>query len=510
MLKFLDSFQDKITGVLHCFDRLVFHGHLPVGSTQGMEVFLNQQGVLYKDLKTFMPRQADRLKKHAEQFAARVGRPYIYLDRPVRKEDLAREMAINDGLRSGLVAVFSTVEPCRTFALRYADGGPRLKSAKRKCLFLYYYFLDREFGLMHVRLQTWFPFQIQIYINGHEWLARKLDRHDVDYHRIDNAFSWIEDPLRAQRFADRLCNKDWPRTFHALAGRVNPLLSDLLDPFEYYWVTDQSEFSTDIMFRDRASLQTVYPKLLQHSTLCFSAEDVLTFLGKKLHPRFEGEVVNDLKHRAPGARVKHRVRDNWIKMYDKHGCVLRIETVINNPYDFKIRRSGMRKGEQVMDWFPMCKRVTNLSRYAQVSLQANKQYLDALSAVIDPQDSYKLLDRICAPAPFNGRRVRGFNPVSAPDKCVFAAVMRGENNIRGFTNGDIAKNLGVATSEDPVLQRRASARVSRILQRLRAHGLIRKVPRARRYRVTTRGRAIMGAAIHLREEGFPQLLQHAA
>ena len=82
-------------------------------------------------------------------------------------------------------------------------------------------------------------------------------------------------------------------------------------------------------------LRALHARLLRHATLCLRAEDVLTFLGRKLHGKFAGEILNDWKRRWPGARVKHAMKANWIKMYDKHGCVLRVETVINDPYELR-------------------------------------------------------------------------------------------------------------------------------------------------------------------------------
>jgi hypothetical protein len=162
---------------------------------------------------------------------------------------------------------------------------------------LYFYFLDPEFGLLHIRIQTWFPFTIQICINGHEWLARKMDRHGISYRKCDNAFLEISDPARAQRFADTMAQNNWPRILSAFARRVNPLLGNLLAGMGDYWVTDQAEYATDLIFKDRASLEAFYPKLLRHATLCLSAEDVLTFLGRKLHGNFQGEVLNDANAR---------------------------------------------------------------------------------------------------------------------------------------------------------------------------------------------------------------------
>jgi len=193
-------------------------------------------------------------------------------------------------------------------------------------------------------------------------------------------------------------------------------------------------------------------------------------------------------------------------MFDKFGSVLRVETVINHPYEFKIRRRGKRRGKTVMGWFPMAKRVTNLYRYAEVSIAANRQYLDALSVVDDPSASIRMLDKLCAPANLNGQRKRAMNPVNPSDVKLFAAAMRGEHFIHGFRNGNLAKHLGIALSEDKLERRRQSSRIGRLLQLLRAHRLIAKIPRSMRYRVTLRGFKLMTAAVFLRDEFMPEYI----
>src|SRR5690606_24803267 len=135
-------------------------------------------------------------------------------------------------------------------------------------------------------------------------------------------------------------------------------------------------------------LKELYPRLISHSTLCFGARDVLSFLGKKLDGTFRGEQVNDLadgrKRRLPGLRIKHPVKVNWIKMYDKAGSVLRVQMVINDPTAFKVRRRVRRRGRQQTEWVEMRKGVANVFRYRDVSLMANRRYLDVLAAVDDP------------------------------------------------------------------------------------------------------------------------------
>ena len=504
MKKFIDKHTRKITGTIACFDRILFKGYLRISWAESMDQFMTSQGLLLKDFKKFVTKHSERVKGHAKTMAEKSRRPYIHLNGRIRKEEKAREIAKKDGISQGLICVFSAVEACQSFKLAYGKDRPCLVNARRKCLCLYYYFFDREFGFMHIRIPTWFPFTIQIYLNGHEWLAEKMNHHGIAHRKLDNAFLYIEDPQRAQRFSNGFAKKNWPRILNAFAKRFNPLLKDLLQSMEYYWIADQVEFATDVMFTDHATLKPLYKELLRHATLCFSAEDVLTFLGRKLHGRFEGEVLTDYKKRWPGARVKHRMKMNGIKMYDKHGSVLRIETVINHPYEFKIRRRGRRKGQEVMGWFPMAKGVANLYRYAEVSLIANDRYLDALSAVDDPAKAQQHIQNIAKRVRRNGKSYRGFNPISKIDLQLFLSVLRGEHSIMGFRNRDIRTRLFPKT-KDPISRRRHSSSVSRLLKLLHVHKLIAKIPRSRRWRVTSIGQVIMSMFIRLHHGNYSHL-----
>jgi len=506
MNNFIEKHKQKITGTISIFDRIIFKGYLPLGYPEAMENFLYRNDILIKDFRRFTKKQSQSLKQNAINYAQKENRPYQFLNGKTRKEQLAHEIADKDAIKEGLICVFSVVEQNPSFTMRYGENRPRLVSCRPRCLTLYFYFMDRKFGFMHVRLQTWFPFMIQIYINGHEWLAKKMDARGIGYQKLKNAFLSIDDCQKAQKIADKFPKQRWEKVFSSFARRLNPLLKGILKGMEYYWVTAQSEYATDIMFKDPASLSPLYKKLHRHSTVCFSAEDVLTFLGRKLNGNFKGRVENDYKKRLPGVRVKHRMKANEIKMYDKFGSVLRIETVINHPYEFKIRRRGKRRGETVMGWFPMAKRVTNLYRYAEVSMSANQKYLEALSVVDDPAASIKMLDKLCEPAKLNGNRKRAMNPVSISDVKLFAAAMRGDHFIHGFRNGQLAQHLGIELSEDKTERRRQSSRICRMLQLLRAHRLIAKIPRSRRYRVTLRGFKLMSAAIFLREEFMPKYI----
>jgi hypothetical protein len=284
MKEFTRKHEARIHGVLSCFDRTLFRGYLPIMSGWSMAQFLNGLEVNGSSLKPFLLENAERVKDHAIAMAKKHERPFQYLASNIRKEDTARKLAERDGIEEGLVCIFSLLEPCRTFSFCFQKERPYVQSARRKCLHLYFYFMDRDFGLIHVRIQTWFPLQIQVYLNGHEWLARKLSANHARYTKHDNAFAWIQDMARAQRFADRFANLNWPTILGKYAKRVTPQLQDILHGCQYYWVSAQSEYSTDILFKTRQDLCELYPQLLSHSTLCFGAKEVMNSSGVNLTP----------------------------------------------------------------------------------------------------------------------------------------------------------------------------------------------------------------------------------
>jgi hypothetical protein len=506
---FISKYEDRIHGVLSGFDRMLFRGYLPIMSGGQMAQFFNGSNIRYRELKPFLLEHAARVKQHGVELAEKEGRPFQYLQEKVKKEDRARGIAERDHIEDGLICVLSVLEPCRTFSFRSEKGRPFVASARRKCLFLYDYFMDRDFGLIHVKLQTGFPLQIQVYVNGHEWRARKLKENGVPYRKRENAFLWIEDMARAQTFSDRFASLEWPRILNRYARKVNPLMDDLLESLPYDGVAAQSEYSTDILFKSAAHLGELYPRLLSHSTLCLGASEVMSFLGRKIRSNFEGEIVTDVCDlsfkRIPGSRIKHRVKQNWLKMVDKVGSVLRLEMVINKPEGFTVRKEVTRRGKKVMRWVDMRKGVAYLFRYRDVSLAANGRYLNALAQVDDPTDAIRTLDRITTRKKIAPKRTaKAFNPVARDEVQIFQALLSGDHMIRGFSNPDIRGKLNDSTHlKDIADPKRRSGKVTRILGRCHAHGLIAKIPHSRRWRVTKQGRIAMSAAVQLRDVQFP-------
>jgi hypothetical protein len=501
MERFLTRHKDRIVGTITGFDRILFRGTLRcISHPRGMWVFLSSQHVLLKDYGHFVQRLSDEISEHGKAFATELGRPYQYLpSSSLSKEQLARQIMERDQIKQGLISVFAVVEPCRTISVRPNRQSKRLELVpqSRQCKHLYFYFVDREFGLMHIRLQTWLPFTIQVCVNGRRWLGNKLQQVGISFVQHDNTFTEIADLQQAQQFMNQLMQRDFARYLDALTKIINPVARhpEWKLPNGYYWSFQEVETATDVMFRDADSLARLYPSLIQHAMLVCNSTDVLRFLGRRVTSTFKGDISSNLRRRHEGLRVKHWVDENSIKMYDKALSVLRIETTINNPFRFKALRHSTHHGQPCWRWLRLRKGVVAIRRLVQIAKAANERYLQALAVVGEPKPSHRILDSVSKPVQLQRRRFRALQPISPQEGRLFEVICQGRFLLNGFRNKDLCQALPPA---EDVAPRRYSLRLGRQLRLLRAHGLIFKVGRTHCYRITNKGYEVMATAIKFR------------
>jgi len=513
---FIQRFEEKITGVLSGFDRLVLRGSLlSIVFPQGMKRLLRLKHVLLKDFGRWAQRMTEQLKQASCRAARDQNRPIVYLrSANTDKDELARQIAAEDGITNGLVAILTCVEPCMCFEIYRNQQTHKLEPVYRlrKGLVLYHYWIDPQFGWMNARIQSWLPFSIQICINGREWLARMMDQNQIHYRRHDNCFTSIDDVAKAQRLMNRQLRSAWPKALQRIARQLNPLHGQMFRGLgvSYYWSIYQSEWATDVMFRKASDLAAIYPAMILHGMTSFSSRDVLRFLGRKLHGNFQGQITSDFKNRPEGVRIKHRVKENSIKAYDKAGNVLRVETTMNDPRDFKVLRPKHGEPHGKAQWRPLRRGVADVYRRAQVSQASNDRYLDALAATDTSTPLGELIRDICKPTTYRGQRVRALRPWAEPDLALLRAINRGEFSVNGFRNRDLQSLLFDHASDSTEEKRRRSARVSRLLRLLRAHHLIQKVPRTHRYVLTSTGREIISAVLAAHRITLEQLNKLAA
>lgn len=517
MRTFIQRFGPAILGILHGFDRIRFRGTRRfLANVAGMMNFLWHRQVLLKDFKMYAANITSEVRHAAEEQAIQQGRPIEYLhNSSMDKEAWARAVAKRDGIEQGLIGVLKAVECCWSYEVgpNRAKKKLELRGKPSKCLHYYHYFMDPQVGLTYVRLQTWFPFTVYVGMNGREWLARQMDLIELGYQRRDNCFTWIEDWARAQQLLNEQLRTAWPDLLNRLLGQANPALG-IIDPAQalpYYWSLEEGEWASDLAFATPATLAELAPRLFRHAWLNFDSGDVMRFLGHKAvtaagpHGRFVGEVVSDQKRRVEGTRIKHRINGNWIKMYDKQGSVLRVETVINQTRDMKVFRAKEEDEDGPKSWQRLRKGVADIHRRAEISQAANERYVEGLASVDDSRSLAELAEGVCRPVVRDGRRSRALNPLAEEDGRLLAAVNRGEFAINGFRNADLRGLLYAKAARDETEERRCSAAITRKLRLLRAHGLICKIPKTHRYQLSSHGRDVINALLLARQASSAKL-----
>lgn len=518
---FVTQHAQDVIGVLSGFDRVRLLASLrTLYQPSFMMSYLRRVRVLLKDFAAFASAWTERVRGATRRLAEQTGRPLIYLHSSAeRKETLARKLAQRDGLSTGLIGIWSCIEPCLTYFVRRNRQEKKLvlRLEPGKCLHYYFYFLHEQLGLLHLRLQTWFPFQVSLCLNGRHWLARQLDQAGIGYVQRDNCFTWIEDVPRAQALAGVQLQSCWPTLLQPLVEQCHPHAPELCRPLalSYYWSVSESEYATDVMFKSPAALARLYPALIRQAIQHFGSTDVLRFLGHRIpaqgqvHGNHRGEILSTLKHRPEGLRLKHQASGNSIKLYDKQGSVLRVETTLNQPHQFRVYRASERDPAGKKRWQVLRKSVGDLHRRAEICQAANGRYLEALASVRSAQPVRDLTEAVCRPVVKENRRYRALNPWSKEDGQLLEVINRGEWAVAGFRNRDVRAAL-YTTKADADEQRQQSGRVTRALGRLRAHGIIKKVSGTYRYQLTNQGRQIVTALLAARNADVEKLMALAA
>lgn len=324
--------QQKINGVIETFDRMITNGY--IFALQNPRLFLYyliQNNIKLTEFNKFAEKQTASLCSNIDNFVKENNVQIQYLNSPkINKDELARNEFEKSSSKEGLISAFSTVEVCKTMTVKPNRLTQKLEvtSHYTKCKHYYLYFNDYEFGWMFLKIQTWFPYNVQIYINGREYLSKILSKNNIKFEMYNNSFSYLEDFSKAQELADNILNQKLSDSFDGIVGKINNILPNIKKTMNhsYYWCIDQCEFATDINFKSRNDLSNFYKKLVETTYFTFSSEDIYSFFGrnvKRIGTFKKGEIVSDLRNRYQGYRIKFKINNNQIKMYDK-GNNLRI------------------------------------------------------------------------------------------------------------------------------------------------------------------------------------------
>jgi len=487
-----EHYREELDGVLSCYDRIVITGSLQHWCyARGMTHYLYEHGIRIFDYAKFAEPLRERIRENAEALAEADGLKIEYVrKKDFRKENRVQQILKERGEQPGLVHIFGAMEACGSYRPWHdkTSGKTYLKPDSSKCMTYYFYFIDKQLGLCYLRVPTWCPFRLQFYFNGHAWLAHQLRKHRIAFETLDNAFVHIAN----YDIANQLAREFEVETLHLrldeLAQQYCPVVADL--QLTYHWSIMQAEYATDLIFKSQNTLQAFYPILLETLTHAVKPADIATFLGRKLNGNYQGELGNRFNKRWLGTRLKHQMGPISIKLYDKFKLALRIETTVNNVSFFaQYRQVQHRDGTSTMRWAPMKKTIYSLPALQESLLAANQRYLKFISSMATPHVGVEKLHQLAETKTENQHRHKGFNLFSEEDTCLFRTLMQGEFFISGFTN----KQLRTYLSD------KSASQVTRLLKRLRVHGVIKKVGKRYKYYLTDFGRQAAAMALKLRE-----------
>lgn len=493
MNAFVERHQASISSTLACFDRVVITGTLPdICHPRAMAGFLDYHKVRLFDFPRWAAPLREELRANAERIADEAGLTIEFIRKlkALRKEARIKEILAARGDHPGLVHIFSAMESCPSYRPWHDKTTHRtfLRPTSGKCLHYYFYFIDEQFGLCDVRVPTWAPFRLQVYFNGHAWLACQLCQAGIGFEMLDNAFAFIADPDKAQELADALSAPMLHERLAAWAQRFCPLLHHFRSG--YHWSFMQAEYATDVVFRRQAEFQPLYEAIVRTAVHIIKAAHVATFLGRKLTSAYHDELGNDFSTRIQGTRIRHSMGPASIKLYDKFALIARVECTVNDVSFFKHHRYvEQRNGQRLFKLAPLRKSIYSLKDLRQVMRAANDRYLASMACLDNPDAGQKAIAKMAAPAKTKGRSFRGFNLFLNPDYRLFLTLGRGEWAISGFRAADLRAHIDGLSP----------GRSSYILKRLRTHGLIKKVAHTYKYYLTTLGRRVLVTALVIRE-----------
>jgi len=480
-----EKYTPEIHGSISCYDRIIVNGTVgKFGYAGGMTAFFYEKGYRIFDFAKIFAPLTDAIKENAEKVAEENGIKIEYIRKSgaFRKDDRIAEIIAERGSHEGLVHVFSALELSATYSPWHdkSTGKTFFKNEQTKCLHYYFYFIDRELGLCFIRVPTIAPFKGTIYFNGHNLLESKLKKQGIDHEKIDNAFTYISDFSEAQRLSDNIKVEDIHSAFDAFTARYCPLPTD----WELRWnyTIGQVEYATDIVFKNGETLKPVYDNIIKTAMHTVTPDDIANFLGKRFSVLFEGEAGSRYNKRILGTRIKHQMGEISVKIYDKFGSVLRIEVTSNNVSKLKsFRDVNKRDGTTETKMAPVKKSIYSLFVLTQIFKNATRRYLEFISSFDDPSDGLKKLDKVVEPVKENNRNYRGFNFFSKEDERILVTISDGKFTLKGITNKELRK----------MMPEKSSGQLSRILKRLRLHGLIKKVGKTYKYYLTVLGRHII-------------------
>lgn len=414
-----------------------------------------------------------------ERFAEERGIPMLTFEKGQRKDDLAadyrsrfkgEEGVLFIGKAQEKVRVFRTVK--RTNPMTGATY-PWLVPAAAMVNQYYVYAIDADFGPFFLKFSSYFPYNAKLCINGHEYLKRQLSRRGIAFEALDNGLLTCEDVERAQRLADGLSAERIDRFFRKwLKALPHPFTAaDRRAGYRYDLSILQIELSLTQVLDRPVSGRVLFEEIIRENLDLGRPDQVQLIFDRSVNRSTPGSFRTRVLTEGVIPSIHIDYKKTRIKQYYKEGRALRTETTINDTRDFAVGR-----------------RLRNLPALTRIGFAANRRLLDVQRLSHDATLGEDDFARVVRPIDRDGRHAAGLRFDDPRAQALMATLVLFVFQVRGFSHRDIREPLARLLGLDPTTL--TPGRMTYDLRRLRLHGLIERIPKTHRYRLTPFGRRI--------------------
>jgi hypothetical protein len=466
---------NHVTFELEAIDRMYLNAYVPSLQTGGgMAYFLKTQlGVRVPSTVMVAP-MSQRFVDEIERFVTREGVDLITFEKGQRKDDIAQQYLATFTREEGVLFVGKAQEKAwvfRTEKRRDARGVyPWIIRSTAMVNHYYVYLVDRDFGPLFIKFCSYFPYPAKLCLNGHEWLKRQLTQREVPFEPLDNGIRASNAPARVQRIADTLDAAKIDAVFRKWLRRLpHPFAAaHRAAGYRYQLSILQSEFALTQVLDRPLTGRCFFEEVIRENLDLGRPDQMQLIFNRRVTRRTPGRFRTRVLTEGVVPSLHVEYKKSKVKQYHKEGQALRTETTINNTYDFAIGRA-----------------LRNLPALREIGFAANRRLLhveslshdcligeDRLHAVTSPVVTH---DQRAAGLRFGDRRVHAL----MHGLCLFALAPT------GFRHREFRDRLAQLQGRDPDTYSAGSMTYD--LRRLRLHGLIERVPRSHRYRITATG-----------------------
>lgn len=498
MNAFVEHHKNSIQFGYRCFDRLLLNGLIqPFQQPERVLGFFNAyrdgKRVTRKTLTDIADQFQYWLKNRSEKWGAPILEPPDG-DGDENRRDRLLDTYFHNAKPNQVVAIVKAREPARILvAIGDKDNdSPHLEYKQRWVNQFNFYLKDARWGRMFVRMCPYFPFSARVCLNHHHWLAIRMREEGIDFQQSTNAFLKCGNPARLQELADSLTTRDLLQCGQKWLAAFTPYITDneRHAGCQHRLFFAQVEYCDNLIFHRRAAVEELTQRLLDLNRNIGQPKKITTIFGRKVTKEYKGKlqsVIEDLD--LPNPVIRSHYGHGFAKQYVRDDRLLRTEPATNNVYDYGVKKD-----------------VENLPQLRERMSEIIDNYHDVQQDVMETFIDRGQLLKLAEPTVLaNGRRIPGLKLDHPRQLAVMHALVRFANIAagRGFTTADLYVPALNALGRTEAEYSLASFRYD--LSKLRAKGLVERIPHSRRYRLVGKGYSICVAFLKLFEKIYAPL-----